>query len=87
MTELKIDLPTKLEGEIKDLPADRSKFILEAVEEKLAEIRLEKSKAFRKLLSKIFDRMTENSKLSDEDCLRLGREVNKVVATKYGLIK
>ena len=32
-------------------------------------------------------RITENSKLSDEDCLKLGREVNEKLARRYGLVK
>ena len=57
------------------------------IEERLAELKLEKSKAFRKLLLSVFNRMSENSKLSDEDCLRLGREVNEKLARRYGLVK
>jgi hypothetical protein len=87
MTELRLEIPKELEKEIEELPVDKSKFALEAIEERLAELKLERSKAFRKLLLSVFNRMVENSKLSDEDCLRLGREVNEEVARKYGLIK
>ena len=82
-----IKIPDELEREIEELAADKSKFALEAIKERLAELKLEKSKAFRKLLLTVFNRMTENSKLSDEDCLRLGREVNEELAKRYGLIK
>jgi len=82
-----IRIPDELEREIEELAADKSKFALEAIKERLAELKLEKSKAFRKLLLTVFNRMTGNSKLSDEDCLRLGREVNEELAKRYGLIK
>ncbi|MBC8520902.1 MAG: hypothetical protein ISS94_02100 [Candidatus Syntrophoarchaeum sp.] len=87
MAELVVKIPEKLEKEIEELAADKSKFALEAIEERLAELKLEKSKAFRKLLLSVFNRMTENSKLSDEDCLRLGREVNEELAKRYSLVK
>ena len=87
MAELVVKIPEKLEKEIEELTADKSKFALEAIEERLAELKLEKSKAFRKLLLSVFNRMTENSKLSDEDCLRLGRAVNEDLARRYGLVK
>lgn len=87
MAELKLKIPDELEKEIKELPEDRSKFVLEAVEEKLSELRLERSKAFRKLLLSVFNRMTANSALSDKDCLRLGREVNDALSRRYGLVK
>ncbi len=87
MAELVVKIPEKLEKEIEELAVDKSKFALEAIEERLAELKLEKSKAFRKLLLSVFNRMTENSKLSDEDCLRLGREVNEELAKRYSLVK
>ena len=87
MAELVIKIPEELEKEIEELAVDKSKFALEAIEERLAELKLEKSKAFRKLLLSVFNRMTENSKLSDEDCLRSGREVNEELAKRYGLVK
>lgn len=82
-----VDIPDELEKEIENLPEDKSKFALEAIEEKLAEKKLERSKAFRRLLLSVFNKMTENSTLSDEDCLRLGREVSEELAKKYGLVK
>ena len=87
MAELVVKIPEELEKEIEELSVDKSKFALEAMEERLAELRLERSKAFRKLLLSVFNRMTESSKLSDEDCLRLGREVNEELAKRYGLVK
>ena len=87
MGEVVVKIPEELEKEIEELAADKSKFALEAIEERLAELRLERSKAFRKLLLSVFNRMTENSKLSDEDCLRLGRAVNEDLARRYGLVK
>lgn len=87
MAELVVKIPEELEKEIEELSVDKSKFALEAMEERLAELKLERSKAFRKLLLSVFNRMTENSKLSDEDCLSLGREVNEELARRYGLVK
>ena len=87
MPELKIKIPEELEREMEGLPEDKSMFVLEAIEEKLSEKKLERSRAFRKLLLSVFNRMTSNSKLTDEDCLRLGREVNEELAKKYSLIK
>ncbi|MBI2584211.1 MAG: hypothetical protein HYW25_06070 [Candidatus Aenigmarchaeota archaeon] len=87
MAELKVEIPEELEKEIRGLPEDVSKFVREAVEERLAESRLERSKDFRKLLLSVFNRMTENSKLTEEDALELGRKVNESVARKYGLVK
>ena len=87
MPELVIEIPKELEEEIRKLPVDRSRFVVEALEERLSEIRLERSKAFRRLLLSVFNRMAENSRLSDEDCIRLGRKVNEEVARKYGLIE
>jgi len=85
MPKLVVEIPEKIEREIGKFPVDKSRFVAEAIEEKLSEIRLERSKAFKKLLLSVFNRMTKNSTLSDEDCLRLGREVNKEVAKGYGL--
>lgn len=87
MAELKIEIPDKIEKDIETLAEDKSKFVLEAIEERLSELKLDRSKAFRKLLLSVFNRMTANSALSDEDCLRLGREVNEELAKKYGLVK
>lgn len=83
MAKLVVKIPEELEKEIEAIPEDKSKFVLEAIEERLSEIKLERSKAFRKLLLSVFNRMTASSTLSDEDCLRLGREVNKELAKKY----
>lgn len=80
-------VPDEVEKEIEELAADKSQFALEAIEERLAKLKLERSKAFRKSQLSVFNRMTENSKLSDEDCLRLGREVNEELARRYGLVK
>jgi len=87
MAELKIEIPDELEKEIENLQEDKSKFVLEAIGERLSEIKLDRSKAFRKLLLSVFNRMTASSTLADEDCLRLGREVNEELAKKYGLVK
>jgi hypothetical protein len=87
MSEVVFKVPSRLRRGIREVSADESSFIEEAVEEKLSAVKLERSKAFRKLLVSVFSRMTGNSKLSDEDCIRLGREVNGELARKYGLTK
>ena len=87
MAELRLKIPDELEKELEGLPENKSKFALEAIEERLTEIKLERSKAFRKLLLSVFNRMAENSTLSDKECLRLGLAVNESVAKKYGLVK
>jgi len=76
MSAIVVNVPEYLEREIESLQVDKSAFVIGAIEERLSELKLERSKAFRKLMFKVFNRMTEDSKLSDEDCLRLGREVN-----------
>jgi hypothetical protein len=59
----------------------------------MAELRLKIPDELEKEIEKLspdkskFNRMTENSKLSDEDCLRLGREVNEKLARRYSLVK
>lgn len=80
MGTISIEVPDEMERE---LPADKSAFVKEAIEEQLAKSKLERSKAFRKLLLAVFDRMTKSSTLSDEDCLRLGREVNEAVSKRH----
>ncbi len=80
MGTISVEVPDELE---KELPADKSAFVREAIEEQLTKSKLEKSKAFRKLLLAVFDRMSKSSTLSDEDCLRLGREVNEAVSKRY----
>lgn len=85
MVELIVEIPEELEAEFEGLAIDKSRFVIEAIEERLSEIRLERSRAFRKLLFSVFNRMTENSKLSDEDCLRLGREANEAISKRYEL--
>jgi len=83
MTAIVVNVPEYMEREIESLHVDKSAFVVGAIEERLSELKLERSKAFRKLMLKVFNRMTEDSKLSDEDCLRLGREVNNEVSKKY----
>lgn len=82
-----IRIPDALAAEIEAIPEDKSAFATEAIAEKLTELKLEKSKAMRKLLSSVFKRMTRDSKLADKDCLRFGREVNEAVAKRYGLVE
>ena len=72
MSEVVFKVPSRLRRDIQEVSADTSSFIEEAVEEKLSAARLERSKAFRRLLVSVFKRMTESSELSDVDCIRLG---------------
>jgi hypothetical protein len=65
--ELKIRIPERVKQEFPDV--EWSKVAERAVLEE-----------FRKLASiKLFDELFKHSELTDEDCLRLGREVNRAV--------
>ena len=66
-TELKIRIPERIKQEFPEV--EWSKVAERAVLEE-----------FRKLVSiKLFDELFKHSELKDEDCLRLGREVNRAV--------
>ncbi len=66
-TELKIMIPERIKQEFPQV--DWSKIAERAVLEE-----------FRKLATiKLFDELFKHSELTDEDCLRLGREVNRAV--------
>jgi hypothetical protein len=66
-TELKIMIPERIKQEFPQV--DWSKIAERAVLEE-----------FRKLASiKLFDELFKHSELTDEDCLRLGREVSRAV--------
>lgn len=65
--ELKIRIPERIKQEFPEV--EWSKVAERAVLEE-----------FRKLASiKLFDELFKHSELTDEDCLRLGREVNRAV--------
>ena len=67
MAELKIKIPERVKQEFPQV--EWSKVAERAVLEEL-----------RKLLSiKLFDELFKHSELTDEDCLKLGREVNRAV--------
>jgi len=66
-TELKIRIPERIKREFPEV--EWSKVAEKAVLEEI-----------RKLVSiKLFDELFKHSELKDEDCLRLGREVNRAV--------
>jgi hypothetical protein len=68
--ELKIRIPERVKQEFPDV--EWSKVAERAVLEE-----------FRKLASiKLFDELFKHSELTDEDCLRLGREVNRAVGLR-----
>jgi len=67
MAELTIKIPEKIKQEFPQV--EWSKVAERAVLEE-----------FRKLASiKLFDELFKHSELTDEDCLKLGREVNRAV--------
>jgi hypothetical protein len=67
MEELKIEIPGRVKQEFSE--AEWSKVAKRAVLEE-----------FRKLVSiKLFDELSKHSELTDEDCLRLGKGVNRAV--------
>ena len=67
MAELTIKIPEKIKEEFPQV--EWSKVAERAVLEE-----------FRKLASiKLFDELFKHSELTDEDCLKLGREVNRAV--------
>jgi len=67
MAELRVRIPERVKHEFPEV--EWSKIAERAVLEE-----------FRKLAAiKLFDELFERSELSDEDCLALGREVNRAV--------
>lgn len=67
MGEIVVKIPERIKQEFPDV--EWSKIAERAVLEE-----------FRKLASiKLFDELFKHSELTDEDCLRLGREVNRAV--------
>jgi hypothetical protein len=75
MAEIVIKIPEELE----ELPEDWPAVALDAIRLRAFELKLKRSKAFRKLLLDALDKMLEHSTLTNEDCLRLGREVNSAM--------
>lgn len=70
MGEIKVEIPEEAEKEFPDV--EWSEVAERAVTEE-----------FRKLaVTKVFDDLFEHSELTDEDCLRLGKEVNRAVRLK-----
>jgi len=75
MAEIVIKIPEELE----ELPEDWSAVALDAIRLRAFELKLKRSKAFRKILLDALDKMLEHSTLTNEDCLRLGREDNSAM--------
>ena len=72
MAEICIKIPDELSNEIsKHSDIALAKIFERAVKEELEE------RTKRQLLLSALNKLLENSKLSDEDCLKLGREVNE----------
>jgi len=70
MSNITISLPDSLKKEMEKLPeVNWSEVTREFLTKKVR----------RMLLLRKLDKMLEDSKLTEEDCLRLGKEVNKAV--------
>ena len=75
MAELRLKIPEELEKEIEEMPEeDWSEFALKAIELRMFELKLEKS---RKLRHVLFKALISESKLTEEDALELGRKANE----------
>mgnify|MGYP007109748293 CR=1 FL=1 len=75
MAEIVVRIPEELE----ELPEDWAAVAEEAIRTRAFELKLKRSKAFRKTLLEVLNKMLESSTLTDEDCVRLGREVNRAM--------
>jgi Arc/MetJ-type ribon-helix-helix transcriptional regulator len=74
MPNITLSIPDDLKKQLDELPELN---ISESVRKFLSE------KAKRALLLKELDKTLENSKLTDEDCLRLGRELKERVWKRH----
>jgi len=75
MAEMRLKIPEELEEEIKEMPEeDWSEFALRAIELRVFELKLEKS---RKLRHALFKALISESKLTEEDAMELGRKSNE----------
>jgi len=74
MPNLTLSLPEKLKKEIEQLPEINWSVL---VREFLAE------RVKRALVLKKLDKMLENSELTEEDCIRLGREIKEGMWKRY----
>ena len=75
MAELVIKIPDELEKEIEEMAEeDWSEVALKAIELKVFELKLEKS---RKLRHALFKALISESKLTEEDAMELGRKANE----------
>ena len=74
MPNLTLSIPEDLKKQLEELPELN---ISESVRKFLSE------KVNRALLLKKLDKLLENSELTEEDCLRLGKEVNERVWQRH----
>jgi len=75
MAELRLKIPDELGEELKEIPEENwSEFALRAIELRVFELKLKKS---RKLRHALFKALIAGSKLTEEDALELGRKANE----------
>mgnify|MGYP001559423076 CR=1 FL=1 len=74
MPNLTLSIPKELKSEMDELPElNWSEIVRELLSEKVK----------RALLLKKLDKMLENSELTEEDCIRMGREAKKSMHKKF----
>jgi len=74
MPNLTLSIPKELKSEMDELPElNWSEIVRELLYEKVK----------RALLLKKLDKMLENSELTEEDCIRMGREAKKSMHEKF----
>ena len=77
MVQLSIDVPDELEKQAEELNLNLSKLIVELTKQELLK-RLKRSKELKEL-----DEVLKNSELTEEDCLRLGRELKERIWERH----
>ena len=74
MPNLTLSIPTELKSEMDELPElNWSEIVRELLSEKVK----------RALLLKKLDKMLEKSELTEEDCIRMGREAKESMHKKF----
>ncbi len=77
-TTLTLAIPPKLKKEMKEFrEVNWSEFVRQDLEARIRKLRLLRR----------FDELTKNSTLTEEDAIRIGREINKGISKRLGLIK
>ncbi|ODS39440.1 MAG: hypothetical protein A7316_05495 [Candidatus Altiarchaeales archaeon WOR_SM1_86-2] len=74
MAELVVNIPEELAHEIKGMHVNWQDVALEAVKSRAFELKLEKSRKLRHLLFKV---LISKSKLTEEDAMELGKDINE----------